>query len=145
MGYLEQAITDLVWLMVDVKRDREEERTCLETSLQAGLTAYLFLKIHLGNYLPMWRLLVEMSLMEVAGSQHFKTDSCNTHKFYIQIEIPAFNGDLDIKEFHDWITEYDKVNEYLGFSEENIVKLVAYNLKGETSFQGRCQIKTQLK
>ena len=31
MGYLEQDITDLVWLMVDVKRDREEERTCLET------------------------------------------------------------------------------------------------------------------
>ena len=33
MSYLKQAITDLVWLMRNVKRDREEEITCLETYL----------------------------------------------------------------------------------------------------------------
>jgi hypothetical protein len=33
MSYLKQAITDLVWLMGNVKRDCEEEITCLETYL----------------------------------------------------------------------------------------------------------------
>lgn len=54
---------------------------------------------------------------------------CNKHDFCIKIEITVFYGDLYTKESLDWIIECDRVKEHLGFSEEKMVKLVAYNMK----------------
>ena len=56
-----------------------------------------------------------------------------THDFCIKIETSTFNRDLDIEEFFDWVAKCDRVKEYSGFLENNMVKLVVYNLKGRSS------------
>lgn len=48
----------------------------------------------------------------------------------IRVEVPTFNGDVDMKEFLDWIDECDRVRKYASITEKKIMKLVAYNLKG---------------
>jgi len=48
----------------------------------------------------------------------------------IRVEDPTFNGDVDMKEFLDWIDECDRVRKYTSITEKKIMKLVAYNLKG---------------
>jgi hypothetical protein len=57
-----------------------------------------------------------------------------THDFCIKIETSTFNRDLDIEEFFDWVAKCDRVKEYSGFLENNMVKLVVYNLKGRSSW-----------
>ncbi|KAF2316940.1 hypothetical protein GH714_007154 [Hevea brasiliensis] len=49
------------------------------------------------------------------------------------MDIPTFNGDLDIEGFLDWLTKVDHFFEYAEILEERKVKLVAYILKGGAS------------
>lgn len=36
-----------------------------------------------------------------------------TNEFHLKLDIPSFNGDLSVGEFMDYLTNYDKVMEYL--------------------------------
>lgn len=39
--------------------------------------------------------------------------SHETNEFHLKLDIPSFNGDLSVGEFMDYLTNYDKVMEYL--------------------------------
>ena len=54
-------------------------------------------------------------------------------EFKLKVDIPNFNGDLDIKGFLDWLTEVDRFFEYTESSNDRKVKFVAYRLKGRAS------------
>ena len=53
--------------------------------------------------------------------------------FRLKVDIPYFNGNLNIEDFIDWITDIDKFFDYMGVSEENKVRLVTCRLKGGVS------------
>lgn len=39
--------------------------------------------------------------------------SHETNEFHLKLDIPSFNGDLSVGEFMDYLTNYDKVMDYL--------------------------------
>ena len=53
--------------------------------------------------------------------------------FILKVDIPYFNGNLNIEEFIDWIVDIDKFFDYMRVSEEKMIKLVACRLKGGAS------------
>lgn len=42
-----------------------------------------------------------------------KRCSHQMNEFCLKLDIPSFNGDLSVGEFMDYLTNYDKVMEYL--------------------------------
>ena len=54
-------------------------------------------------------------------------------KFKINVDIPNFNGDLNIEGFLDWLTKVDRFFEYTELPEDRKVKFVSYRLKGRAS------------
>ena len=49
--------------------------------------------------------------------------------FRLKVDIPYFNGNLNIEDFINWLVDIDKFFDYMEVLEENIVKLVACRLK----------------
>jgi hypothetical protein len=52
------------------------------------------------------------------------------NEFYLRVDIPNFNVDIDIEKFFYWIAKCDRLKECMNTSEEMIVKLTTYKLKG---------------
>ncbi|KAK1261225.1 hypothetical protein QJS04_geneDACA019084 [Acorus gramineus] len=57
----------------------------------------------------------------------------NSRDFRINIDLPSFNGHLNIEEFLDWLAEVERFFDYMDIPEERKEKLVAYKLKGGAS------------
>ena len=53
-------------------------------------------------------------------------------EYKLKVDIPNFSGDLNIERFFVWLTEVDRLFEYIEFPKEIKVKFVAYKLKGRT-------------
>ena len=64
---------------------------------------------------------------------HWKPNYRGNEKYKLKVDIPNFCGDLDIEGFFDWLTEVDRLFEYIDFTKDRRVKFVAYKLKGRTS------------
>ncbi|GLT84055.1 hypothetical protein SLE2022_023070 [Rubroshorea leprosula] len=50
--------------------------------------------------------------------------------FRLKVDLPTFDGSLDIEGFLDWLSKVDWFSDYMDTPEEKKVKLVAYRLKG---------------
>lgn len=64
--------------------------------------------------------------------------------FRLKVDLPFFNGNLNIEDFLDWIAELERFFEFAEISENKQVKLVAYRLKGGAS-SWREQVQNQRK
>ncbi|XP_038989925.1 uncharacterized protein LOC120113183 [Phoenix dactylifera] len=53
--------------------------------------------------------------------------------FRLKVDLPAFNGNLHIEGFLDWLAEVEKFFDYMEIPDQKKVKLVAYKLKGGAS------------
>lgn len=51
----------------------------------------------------------------------------------MKIDLPSFNGNLDVEDFFNWIKNVESFFDYMNTPEENKVKLVALKLKGGAS------------
>lgn len=53
--------------------------------------------------------------------------------YRIKIDLPYFDGNMDIEDFLDWIQTVEKFFDYMRVPESKQVRLVAYKLKGGAS------------
>ena len=51
----------------------------------------------------------------------------------MKVELPSFDGCLDMEAFLDWISEVEHFINYMEIDEGKKVKLLAYRLKGGAS------------
>ena len=51
----------------------------------------------------------------------------------MKVELPSFNGNVPIEEYLDWVSEVEKLFDYMGTADDKQVCLVAYKLKGGAS------------
>jgi len=56
-----------------------------------------------------------------------------SHKYRMKIDLPSFNGHLQIEDFLDWVMEVERFFDYMSIHEDRKVKLVAYKFKGGAS------------
>ncbi|GKB13483.1 hypothetical protein Tco_0847406 [Tanacetum coccineum] len=64
---------------------------------------------------------------EPARRQHQRDD------YRLKVDLPFFNGSLNIKDFLDWIAEVERFFEFAKITGNKQVELVAYCLKGGAS------------
>lgn len=53
----------------------------------------------------------------------------------MKMNLPSFNGRLNIEIFLDWIHNVENCFDYLNILEQSQVKLLVYKLKGRASVQ----------
>ena len=51
----------------------------------------------------------------------------------MKMDLPSFNGHVQIEEFLDWIIEVEQFFKYMEIREDKHMKLVAYKLKGRNA------------
>jgi hypothetical protein len=56
-----------------------------------------------------------------------------SHEYRMKIDLPSFNGHLQIEDFLDWVMEVERFFDYMSIREDRKVKLVAYKFKGGAS------------
>jgi hypothetical protein len=56
-----------------------------------------------------------------------------SHEYRMKIDLPSFNGHLQIEDFLDWVMEVERFFDYMSIHEDRKVKLVAYKFKGGAS------------
>jgi len=56
-----------------------------------------------------------------------------SHEYRMKIDLPSFNGNLQIEDFLDWVMEVERFFDYMSIHEDRKVKLVAYKFKGGAS------------
>ena len=50
--------------------------------------------------------------------------------FHMKMDLPSFNGQLQIERFLDWLAVMKRFFDYMEIPEDKKVKLVAYRLMG---------------
>ena len=85
----------------------------------------------------------EIETLEHAGIRHNQVRNYNgrpdlgrfggNYEYQLKMEFPAFNGQLHIEEFLDWLNEVERFFDYMEIPDDKKVKLVAYKLKGGAS------------
>ena len=63
------------------------------------------------------------------GSRNVSDFSRDGSYFRLKVDIPYLNGNLNIEDFIDWLTDIDKFFDYMEIPEEKRVRLVACRLK----------------
>jgi len=56
-----------------------------------------------------------------------------SHEYQMKIDLPSFNGHLQIEDFLDWVMEVKSFFDYMRIRKDRNVKLVAYKFKGRAS------------
>jgi hypothetical protein len=56
-----------------------------------------------------------------------------SHEYRMKIDLPSFNGHLQIEDFLDWVMEVKSFFDYISIRKDCKVKLVAYKFKGGAS------------
>lgn len=67
------------------------------------------------------------------NQNHYGYDQGDTSDFKLKVDIPSFNGNLNIEELLDWLAEVDRFFDYMEVPAGRRVKLVACRLKGGAS------------
>lgn len=68
---------------------------------------------------------------EVMGTIIYQNESTGQNQdFRIKVDLPTFDGALDIESFLNRIYEVDRFFDYASTPKDKQVKLVAYKLKG---------------
>ncbi|KAH7834911.1 hypothetical protein Vadar_020866 [Vaccinium darrowii] len=71
--------------------------------------------------------------VERIAMQEEPKDSGYNRNYRMNMDLPSFNGQLNIEDFLDWLNEVERFFDYMDIEEEKKVKLVAYKLKGGAS------------
>ena len=90
------------------------------------------------------------------GSRYARDHERDGGDFRLKVDIPYFNGNLNIEDFIDWIADVDKFFEYMEVPEEKRVRLVVCRLKRGASIwrerlqnrrirEGKQPVKTQFR
>ena len=59
--------------------------------------------------------------------------SRDTIDFRLKVDIPTFNGNLNIEDLLDWLAEVDRCFDYMEVPKDRRVRLVTCRLKGRAS------------
>lgn len=57
----------------------------------------------------------------------------NNNNYRMRMDLPSFNGQLNIEDFLDWLNEVKRFFDYMDIEEEKKVQLVTYKLKSGAS------------
>lgn len=60
-------------------------------------------------------------------------EAFQNNNYRMKMDLPSFNGQLNIEDFLDWLHEVERFFDYMDIEEGRKVKLVAYKLKGGAS------------
>lgn len=69
----------------------------------------------------------------IRGGQRVRGYRRDPEQYQLKVDLPTFNGHLNIEDFLDWLWEVEKFFDSMEIEEDRQVKLVAYKLKGGAS------------
>ncbi|XP_030541868.2 uncharacterized protein LOC115749270 [Rhodamnia argentea] len=69
----------------------------------------------------------------VHGGRRYGGHQRDPEQYRLKVDLPTFNGNLNIEDFLDWLWEVEKFFDAMEIEEDRQVKLVAYKAKGGAS------------